>query len=90
VNLLEVNVACMEARQSASEKGSRQCRHCGRSNHISEKCSEKFGRPEWAQLSESDSFASRITPQDYSSTSFTLPESFTVVLTQEEYDRLDS
>ena len=73
-------------RQSASEKGPRQCRHCGRSNHIFEKCWEKFGRPEWAQLFESDSSALRSAPEDYSSTSSTLPGSFTVVLTQ-EYDR---
>ena len=33
-------------RQSASEKEPRQCNHCGRSNHISEKCWEKFRRPE--------------------------------------------
>jgi len=55
---------------------------------LTEKCWEKFGQPEWAQLSESDSFTPRGTPQDYSSTSFTLPVSFIVVLTQEEYDRL--
>ena len=71
-------------RQSASEKGPRQCRH----NHIFEKCWKKFGRPEWAQFSESDSFALRSTPQDYSSTPSTLPGSSTVILTQEEYDRL--
>ena len=41
-------------RQSTSEKGSRQCRHCERGNHISEKCWKKFGRLEWAQLSESN------------------------------------
>jgi len=35
-----------EGRQNASEKGPRECRHCGRSNHISEKCWEKFGRPD--------------------------------------------
>ena len=35
-----------EGRQSASEKGPRQCRHCERSNHVSRKCWEKFGRPE--------------------------------------------
>ena len=44
-------------RQSASEKGP-----CGRSNHISEKCWKKFGRPEWAQLSESDPSALCGTP----------------------------
>ena len=75
-------------RQSGSEKGPWQCRQCGRSNHVSEKCWEKFSRPEEAQLSESDSSAPCNTPQDYSSTSSTLPESSTIVLTQEEYDRL--
>jgi len=40
---------------------------------------------EWAQLS--DSSAPCRTPQDYSSTSSTIPESSTVVLTQ-EYNRL--
>jgi len=34
VDLLEVNVARMEA-DSTSEKGPQQCRHCERSNHIS-------------------------------------------------------
>ena len=51
--------------------------------HKSEKCWEKFDRPEWAQLSESDSSTPRRT-QDYSST---FPGSSTVILTQ-EYDRL--
>ncbi|XP_020252608.1 uncharacterized protein LOC109829921 [Asparagus officinalis] len=32
-------------RQGDSDRGSRQCGHCGRTNHISEKCWEKFGRP---------------------------------------------
>ena len=39
-------------RQSVSEKGSKQCRPCGRSNHISEKCWKKFDRPDQAQLSD--------------------------------------
>ena len=69
-------------RLSASKKSPRQCRYCGRSNHISEKCWEKFDQTEWAQLSESDSSAPRSTSQDYSSTSSTIPESSTVVLTQ--------
>jgi len=49
-------------RQSASEKDLRQCKHCGRSNHIFEKCWEKFCRLKWAQLSESDSSAMHSTP----------------------------
>ena len=28
-------------------EGPRQCRHRGRNNHITEKCWEKFSRPEW-------------------------------------------
>ena len=75
-------------RQSTFEKGPRQCRQCEPINHIFEKCWEKFGRPEWAQLSGSDCSALCSTPQDYSSTSSTIPGSSTIVLTQEEYDRL--
>jgi len=75
---LEVDV------ESASEKGPWQCRHCGRNNHISEKCWEKFGRPEWAQFSDSGSLAPCGTPQSSSA----IPGSSTVVLSQEEYDRL--
>ena len=37
-------------RESASWKGPRQCRHCRRSNHISEKYWEKFERPEDSYL----------------------------------------
>ena len=72
-------------KQNASEKGPRQCRHCRRSNHISEKCWEKLGQPEWAQLSESDPPASCGTPRVSSSAH---PGSSTVVLLREEYDRL--
>ena len=71
-------------RKSASEKGPQQCRHCGRSNHISEKCWEKFGRLEWAQLSDSGSPAPCGISQ---SSSYAIPGSFMVVLSQ-EYDRL--
>jgi len=63
----------------ASEKGPQQCRHCGRSNHISEKCWE------WAQLSDSATPAPCCTHQSSSSA---ISGSFTVVLLQEEYDRL--
>ena len=59
--------------------------HCGRSNHISGKCWEKFGRPEWAQLSESDLPAPCGTPHV---SSFAHLGFSTVVLSQEEYDRL--
>ena len=73
------------SRHSAFEKGSQQCRHCGCSDHISKKCWEKFGRPEWAQLSDSGSPALCGTPQ---SSSFVILGSTTVILSQEEYDRL--
>ena len=73
-----------ESRERASEKDHRQCRHCGCNNHISEKCWEKFGRPEWAQLSDSSSPPSCGTQ----SSSSAIPNSSTVVLSQEEYDRL--
>jgi len=63
-------------RQSVSKKGPRLCRHCGRSNHISEKCWEKFGRIEWAQLSDSDPLAPRGTTQDSSSIFLALPRLF--------------
>ena len=77
-------------RQSASEKGPLQCRHCGRSNYISERCWEKFGRPEWVQPSESDFSAPHSTSQDYLSTSSTIPESFTVVLNRRSMINFDS
>jgi len=32
-------------RQIVGDNGPRQCKHCGRNNHISEKCWENFGRP---------------------------------------------
>ena len=69
-------------RQSASEKDSRQCRHCGCSNHISEKCCEKIRRLKWAKLYDSRSSVPCGTPQSSSA----IPGSFTVVLSQEEYD----
>ena len=71
---------------SASEKGLRQCRHCERSNHFSGKCWEKFGRPEWAQLSVFGSPA----PCGTQNSSSAIPGSFTVELSQEEYDDSDS
>ena len=50
-------------RLNASEKGLRHCMHCGQNNHISEKCWMKFGRPEWAQLVDSEPHAPCDTPQ---------------------------
>ena len=40
-------------RQTVGDKGFRKCKHCGR-NNISEKYWEKFDRPEWAQLVDTD------------------------------------
>jgi len=45
-----------------SDKGSRHCTHCGQNNHSSEKCWTKFGRPEWAQLADSDPHVQCDTP----------------------------
>ena len=55
-------------RQSAPDKGPRHCKHCGWSNHISEKCWVKFGQPKWAQLADSHPHVLCDTPQTPSST----------------------
>ena len=34
------------------DNGSRHCAHYGRNNHISDKCWDKFGKPEWAQVAD--------------------------------------
>ncbi|XP_020265126.1 uncharacterized protein LOC109840777 [Asparagus officinalis] len=39
-------------RHHDSDRGSRQCGHYGRTNHISKKYWEKFGRPQWAQVAD--------------------------------------
>jgi len=69
-------------RLNASDKGSRHCTHCGRNNHISEKCWTKFGRSEWAEPHA---------PCDTHQTPsiiFGSSGSSTVILSQTEYDRL--
>ena len=38
----------------------RQCKHCGRNNHISTKCWEKFGHLEWTQLVDTDSLFAKV------------------------------
>ena len=43
------------SRQSGFDKAPDNCKHCGRNNHISEKCWEKFGHLKWAQLVDTDS-----------------------------------
>ena len=70
-------------RQNTSEKGPRQCRHCGHSNHVSKKCWKKFGR------SSGLSYLSLILlPRVVlRSPSSAHPDSSTIVLSQ-EYDRL--
>ena len=62
VDSLEVDVDLMEADRVPLKKAPRQCRHCGYSNHISEKCWKKFGHSAWAQLSDSGSPAPCDTP----------------------------
>jgi len=47
---LEEVMIPMVADKLLAIRGPRQCKHCARNNHISEKCWEKFGCPEWAQL----------------------------------------
>jgi len=74
--------------RQSTDKGPRHCKHCGQSNHISEKCWEKFDRPEWARLANSDSPIPDNTPHVASSTHTSSSGSSTVILTQEEYDRL--
>ena len=76
------------SRQTVGDKKPRQCKYCERNNHISEKCCEKFDRPEWA-LVDIDT-----TPSDIayvsapSATHSDTSESPAVVLSQEEHDRL--
>ena len=36
-------------RSSGGERGTRKCDHCGRINYTSDRCWDKFGRPEKAQ-----------------------------------------
>ena len=74
-------------RYSTPDKGPRHCKHCGQSNHISEKCWEKFGRPEWAQLADSNPPAPSDTPHVPSSAHHDFSGSFIVILS-EEYARL--
>jgi len=77
-----------DGNQSTPDKGHRHCKHCRRSNHVSEKCWEKFGRPEWAQLVDFDPSALCDTRHVPSSAHPGPSSSFTVILSHEEYDRL--
>ncbi|PIN01521.1 hypothetical protein CDL12_25970 [Handroanthus impetiginosus] len=59
-------------RSSTESKGTRYCTYCGRTNHISEKCWVKFGKPDWANaVTESSQ-----------------PESDVVTLSRAEYEKL--
>jgi len=65
----------------------RQCRHCERNNHISEKCWEKSNRPEWTYLIDTMT----TTPDDTTHAPSATPSSsgsLTVVLSQTEYNKL--
>ena len=77
-------------KQIVGDKGARQCKHCGRNNHISEKCYEKFGRLKWAQLADDDTSAPGDTARVHSLSAphSAFSGSLTVVLSQEKYDRL--
>jgi len=94
IAILEENVVNLELdvfywwQTEGSDKGSRQYTHYRWSNHISEKCWEKFGRPEWAQLADSDPHVPCNTPHVPSSAYPDSFDSFTVILSQEEYGRL--
>ncbi|XP_020260332.1 uncharacterized protein LOC109836748 isoform X2 [Asparagus officinalis] len=72
-------------RQGESDKGSRQCGHYGRINHISEKCWEKFGRPQWAQVADTESTNSSISATTSDGPAVTAP---TVQISQADYERL--
>jgi len=69
------------------KKRPRHCTHCGRNNYIFEKYWTKFGRPEWAQLADSEPHAPCDTPQTpsniHGSSGFS-----TIILSQKEYDQL--
>ncbi|XP_020255709.1 uncharacterized protein LOC109832716 [Asparagus officinalis] len=72
-------------RHDNSDRGSRQCGHYGRTNHISEKCWEKFGRPQWAQVADAESTRSPISTTTSSKPAATIP---TVQISQSDYERL--
>ena len=69
------------------KKRPRHCTHCGRNNYIFEKYWTKFGRPEWAQLADSEPHALCDTPQTPSNIHGS-SDFFTVILSQKEYDQL--
>ncbi|KAL0386536.1 UNVERIFIED_CONTAM: hypothetical protein Slati_4545400 [Sesamum latifolium] len=62
-------------RDSHISRGPRYCEHCGKTYHISEKCWNKFGKPEWANALSSEPNVSVL-------------ESDQVSLSREAYERL--
>ena len=75
-------------RQTSGDKKPRQCKHCGRNNHMSEKCWEKFGHLGWAQPDDVNNpargdIAHVHTLSAPPSGSSNFP---TIILSQEEYD----
>jgi len=74
--------------QSGFDKGPRQRKHCGRNNHISEKCWEKFGHSECVQLVDTDSSIPGGATHPFSTTPSGSSGSSTVMLLQDEYDRM--
>ncbi|XP_020261846.1 uncharacterized protein LOC109837879 [Asparagus officinalis] len=72
-------------RQGDSDRGSHQCGHCGRTNHISEKCWEKFGRPQWAQVADAESTRLPISTTISSDPATIVP---TIQISQADYERL--
>ncbi|KAG8373563.1 hypothetical protein BUALT_Bualt11G0037500 [Buddleja alternifolia] len=66
-------------RGRALDSGKEKCAHCGRTNHPSDKCWKKFGKPEWAQRKKT---ATAPAPALQTSE---LP---TVQISQAEYDQL--
>jgi len=66
-----------------------QCKYCGRNNHNSKKFWEKFGRPEWAQLTDADTLAAGdIAHVQTLSAPHSGSSGPPIVLSQEKYDRL--
>lgn len=71
-------------RQSEFDKEPHRCTHCGRNNHIAEKCWQKFDKPEWAQLTTGDF----ITPAGIASPSSTASSEIpTVQISHADYEQ---
>ncbi|KAL0341262.1 UNVERIFIED_CONTAM: Retrovirus-related Pol polyprotein from transposon RE1 [Sesamum radiatum] len=59
---------------------SRYCTHCGRTNHVVDKCWIKHGKPDWANTVTSGGDPTALEPSPHSSES--------VTLSREEYEQL--